>query len=247
MDFYPMIFKRKSFHRFIEPETVTEEELEDLRSFLREITPLYSEIQTEIRIVKEEDTTCKRGAEYCVLFYSEPKGEYLRNIGYIGEQVDLYLTSKNIGTLWFGIGRPKGKAPEGMEYCIMIAIAKMPAAGFRKDMFKSKRKSLEETWEGEKLPLTDIVRFSPSACNSQPWLTVNEGTSLTVYRYKRSGVRGIMPKLMVSYYNRIDLGIYLFILETCLAHENYSWKRELYRDDSEEEDKRIRVARYTLQ
>lgn len=32
---------------------------------------------------------------------------YLQNVGYLGEQLDLYLVSKNIGTLWFGIGKQK--------------------------------------------------------------------------------------------------------------------------------------------
>ena len=43
------------------------------------------------------------------LLYSEKKDNYLQNIGYIGEQLDLYLVSKNIGTLWFGIGKVKEK------------------------------------------------------------------------------------------------------------------------------------------
>ena len=34
---------------------------------------------------------------------------YLQNIGYLGEQLDLYLVSKNIGTLWFGIGKVEEK------------------------------------------------------------------------------------------------------------------------------------------
>ena len=69
------------------------------------MVPLYSDIKTSVKIVPECETTCKRGAQYCILFYSEKKGEYLRNIGYLGEQMDLYLASKNIGALWFGIGK----------------------------------------------------------------------------------------------------------------------------------------------
>ena len=47
-------------------------------------------------------TSCKRGEEYCILLYSEKKGDYLRNIGYIGEQLDLYLASLNIGACGLG-------------------------------------------------------------------------------------------------------------------------------------------------
>ena len=69
-------------------------------------------------------------------------------------------------------------------------------------MFKSKRKSVEEIWEGEQIHgVSDIVRFAPSACNSQPWLVKNNG-ELSVYRYRKPGKRGIMPADKVSFYNR---------------------------------------------
>ena len=57
--------------------------------------PLVEDINVKIKIVKDS-TTCKRVQEYCILLYSEKKDNYLQNIGYLGEQLDLYLVSKNI-------------------------------------------------------------------------------------------------------------------------------------------------------
>lgn len=151
MDFYSQIFKRKSFHIFRETEKISDEDIKNLEAFIKTVKPLNPCIKTEIRIVPESATTCRRGAEYCVMFYSETKDEYLRNIGYIGEQIDLYLASQNIGALWFGIGKPDEKQLNGLDFVIMIAIAKMPEGKFRKDMFKSKRKPLEEIWWGRHL------------------------------------------------------------------------------------------------
>ena len=159
MDYYKQIFKRKSFHLFKDPGTISEEELEDIRTFADNIVTLYKDIRTAVRIVPEGETTCKRGAEYCILFYSERKGEYLRNIGYMGEQMDLYLAS--------------------------------------------------------------------------------------VYRYKKPGKRGIMPADKVVYYNRIDMGILLFILETCLGQEGIVFERELL-EEQEDEAETVMVARYRL-
>jgi len=47
-----------------------------------------------------------------------------------------------------------------MEFVIMFSIRKISDdSKYRKDMFKSKRKSVEEIWEGEKISgVTDIVR-----------------------------------------------------------------------------------------
>jgi len=244
MDFYSQIFKRKSFHIFRDIGKLSEDDISKLNIFINSVTPLDSSIRTEIRIVPECETTCKRGAEYCILFYSEKKGEYLRNIGYMGEQIDLYLASQNIGALWYGIGKPKEMQINGLDFVIMIAIAKIPENKFRKDMFKSKRKPIDEIWIGETMGIAEIVRFAPSACNTQPWITENTGEELVVYRYKKPGKRGIMPANKVSYYNRIDIGIYLFMLETCLAHEGYTWERTLFEDNADDSIEKVKIASY---
>ena len=97
---YDMIFKRKSFHLFrnIGNENISDEEIKDIENEFNNFKPLVQDIKVKMKIVKDF-TTCKRGQEYCILLYSEKKDNYLQNIGYIGEQLDLYLVSKNIGTL----------------------------------------------------------------------------------------------------------------------------------------------------
>lgn len=244
MDYYRQIFKRKSFHLFRGIEKLTTDDINDLKAFIDSAKPLDPHIKTRIQLVPETDTTCKRGGEYCILFYSEKKGEYLRNIGYIGEQIDLYLASQDIGALWFGIGKPQELEINGLGFVIMISIAKMPVDKFRKDMFKSKRKPLSETWIGDTLNVAEIVRFTPSACNTQPWITENNGKELLVYRYKKPGKRGIMPIEKVRYYNKIDMGIYLFMLETCLEYENYSFVRTLDEDATDDSVEKTLIARY---
>ena len=247
MNNYEAIFKRKSFHFFIRGEVTAEEDLKLINSFIKEVKPLYDDIKTEIIVVPEKETTCHRGADYCILFYSEPKGEYLRNIGYIGEQIDLYLNSIGLGALWFGIGKPKEVRNNGLKYVIMLAFKYMPVNSFRKDMFKSKRKLLEEIWSGESIDdVTNIVRFAPSACNTQPWYVENKNNELFIYRYKKPGKRGIMPINQVMYYNRIDIGIFLFILETCLTNKNIVFERKLMNDESTAEIEKTLVAVYKI-
>ena len=220
---YEMIFKRKSFHIFrdVGNESISKDELNDIQSAYSEVTPLDPGIKTAIHIVPEKETNCKRGGEYCILLYSEKKDGYLQNIGYLGEQLDLYLVSRNIGTLWFGIK-------------------------YRKDMFKSKRKSAEEIWEGEQIPgVSDIVRFAPSACNSQPWYVKNDG-ELSVYRYKKPGKRGIMPANKVSFYNRIDIGIFICFMDICLGHNGVGFEKTLYSDAGDDDKELVLNAKYRL-
>lgn len=247
-ELYEMIFKRKSFHLFrnIGKEHITEEELKDIEEYFYTLKPLVDDIKVKIKIVKDS-TTCRRGQEYCILFYSENKENYLQNIGYLGEQLDLYLVSKNIGTLWFGIGKVEEKVLDGLDYVIMIAIAKVDSDDkFRKDMFKSKRKEVKEIWNGDYyLDIANIVRFAPSACNTQPWRVEAKEKSLKVYRYRKEGKRGIMPKNMVMYYNQIDMGIFLCFLELCLEKNEIEYERKIYEEENHEAENNL-LAEYNI-
>ena len=244
---YSAIFKRKSFHLFrnVGSEKIENGELDKLKKDYDSFEKLYPEIKTAIRIVPASKVNFKRDAEYCILIYSEKKENYLMNAGYIGEQIDLYLVSRNIGTLWYGIGKPDEQTYEGLDYVIMIAVHKITNESlYRKDMFKAKRKPLEDIWEGDTLGVAEIARFAPSACNTQPWFVKNHGNEIEVNRYKKPGKRGIMPAGAVAYFNRIDIGIYLCILEICMAKENIKAKRELFADT--EDNEYSLVARYLL-
>ena len=226
-DLYNMIFKRKSFHLFrnIGNEHITDDELQDIQKEFNNLEPLVEDIKVKMKIVKDT-TTCKRGQEYCILLYSEKKDNYLQNIGYIGEQLDLYLVSKNIGTLWFGIGKVEEKQLDGLDFVIMIAIAKVDdETKFRKDMYKSKRKELAEIWNGDYyLDIANIVRFTPSACNTQHWIVDSSENELIVYRYRKPGKRGIMPVDMVKHYNQIDIGIFRCFVELCINKNNIKFE-----------------------
>lgn len=244
-----MIFKRKSFHLFrnVGKELLSLKEIENIKKAYKTFTPLCADIKTEITIVPASETTCKRGQQYCILLYSEKKDNYLQNIGYLGEQLDLYLVSQNIGTLWFGIGKTDEPSLNELDFVIMIAISKIDdEKKFRKDMFKSKRNAVDKIWLGEPIMgVTDIVRFAPSACNSQPWIVEREGSTLKVYRYKKQGKIGIMPADKVTFYNQIDIGIFLCFLDLCLTHNGIEFDSTYFVDNGADEEKTI-VATYRM-
>lgn len=246
IEFYDMIFKRKSFHLFrnIGNEKITPWELEKIEETFYNLKPLVNNIKTKIKITKDLKK-CKRGQEYVILFYSENKENYLENIGYLGEQLDLYLVSQNIGTLWYGMAQAEEKI-DNLEFVIMIAIAKIDnPSKFRKDMYKGKRKCVTEIWNGDYYTdVADIVRFAPSACNTQPWFVDANEKIINVYRYQKEGKSGILPKNKVTYYNAIDIGIFLCFLELCLAKNKIKFNRILFYNQLREE--KILTARYEL-
>lgn len=241
--YYNNIFKRKSFHLFknnktkeyfIDTYKITSEEIQDIYNHFNSLISIYPNIKTKIKIVPSNETNCHRGEEYCILFFSEQKDNYLQNIGYLGEKLDLYLTSKNIATLWFGIGKINDTTWDNLSYVTMMAISKTDLSYFRKDMFKSKRKSLDEIYSSTNNNLKEIiniVRFAPSSCNLQPWFVKEDNNNLYVYRYYNNLRRGIMPLNKVIYQNLIDIGIFMSFLEIVLSHFHIKYQLTTFNDD----------------
>ena len=66
------------FHLFRNTGMITEQDIWELEEFIGTVKPLYVEMKTEIHIVPENETTCKRGGQFCLFFYSESKEGYLQ-------------------------------------------------------------------------------------------------------------------------------------------------------------------------
>lgn len=252
--YYDMIFHRKSFHVFPKAPPLSPEELLEIENYFPKLLPLDETIQTDIKLVPRERTTCKRG-EYCVLIYSEEREHFLQNAGYLGAQLDLWLAGKNIGACWYGMGKTDEPSVRGLPFVIMLAIGKAEKQQFRKDYTKAKRKPLEEIWRdvpdscedgatgssGLPLGLKETVRYAPSACNIQPWRVTCGASRLLLSRVTEK--RGMMPRDRAAYYNQIDLGIFMLFLELCLQHENIPFRRELLPKPAEDQAE-VPTARY---
>ena len=243
MDLFEQIMRRRSQHRFRNTEKMTDDDLRIVRDAIESAVPLDPSIKTEIILVPASATSCRLGAEYCIMFYSEQKGDRLRNVGYIGEQIDLYLTAENIGTLWYGFGKTKEKKKNGLDFVIMLAVSRVTADSFRTSPSDAKRKPTEKTWVGDLTAIGDVAGLSPSAVNTQPWYSECSGGTLRVFRNTKNL---IMPSVVTDYFNRIDIGIYLFILETCLRHAGVSFERRLFEDFADTKEGKALEASYEL-
>ena len=232
-ELYDAIFKRKSFHLFrgVGDGAITQGELDGVAAAFAAFERLYPGIRLALRVVPAAKIGLRRDAEYCLLIYSEQKENYLMNAGYVGEQLDLYLVSRGIGTLWYGLGKPDEAVFDGLDYVIMFAIRKVgDETKFRRDMYAAKRKPLGEVWAGDGLGIADAVRYAPSSCNSQPWFVESGDGKLTVCRRGKPGRQGIMSEKAAAYFNRIDMGIFLCFIELCLQNNGIGFSRSLFPD-----------------
>ncbi len=242
--YYDMIFKRKFFHTFKGKKNLSESELEEIKNQIETLKPLEEGIKTKFKIVPRTETTCRWG-EYAVLIYSEKKEHYLQNVGYMGEQLDLWLASKNIGACWYGMAKPKEVPETDLEFVIMIIIEKVGEEEFRKESGGLKRKTESEIWSGEDPEkIASVARCAPSAVNSQPWFIESRENALYVYQVK--GKWGFMMRNAMTHFNRVDMGIFLLILEVCLNQRGLSFQRELCPETAKKQDQ-ILTAVYKLE
>jgi hypothetical protein len=242
-ELYDMIFKRKSVRKFNEELFVSGEEMEAIKKKIENLIPLDKDIRVKFRIAKRTETTSKRG-EYCLLMYSERKSSYLLNAGYMLEQMDLFFASQDIGACWYALAKTTELKYDGLDYVIMMAFGKSRSEHFRKDLFKCNRKDSKTIWNGEfNQGVADVVRYAPSACNTQPWRVVSDNNCIKVYR--NTLIKSFIPANKLPYYNSIDMGIFLCFLEIALKHNNYTFSRTLsIKQNSNEEN--IEIAAYNI-
>jgi hypothetical protein len=91
--------------------------------------------------------------------------------------------------------------------------------------------------------IAELVKYAPSACNTQPWQVICENDILKIYRTTQ--VKSIMPKEKVPFYNSIDMGIFLYFLELILSHNEISFQRNLSPENND--SNLISIATYILE
>ena len=242
------VYKRKSMRKY--SGQLTEQELAQIKDYLKQLKPLCPDIKVEYEIVPIAETNCNFNGEYCLIVYSEEANLWLANIGYMLEQWDLYLATLNVGVCWYGMGKVDEKQRNGLSYGIMLCFGKCDEDDFRKDAAEFKRKDTDDFWsigdnDSDELVFGNvgkIVRLAPSACNSQPWEVEQDGNTLNIFRVK--GKTPVLSNILFKHWNKVDIGIFLAFVEVALESEGYTFTRELHQDTDSK--KRVLTATYTI-
>lgn len=197
-----MIYKRRSCRSYT-GIPVDEKTIETIKAF--SMKPLHPEIKVHWDIVSRNQvhTIFSWTPPQLIAIYSEETEGWLENVGFLFQQMDLYLQSLGLGACWMGIGRMNAKtAPvvEGMRFVILLAFGHPKGDQLRHEEKEFKRKSMEQIAD-QADPRLEPVRLAPSAMNSQPWYFTHEKNLMHAYR--------IPNEKRISYMNRIDMGIAL--------------------------------------
>jgi len=183
-----IIYHRKSCRSFT-GEPVDAEMIEKILSF--ELKPLYPDIKVRMDIVSRDKVKCicPWTTPQLIAVYSEEAEGYLENIGFLFQQLELYLQTLGLGVCWLGMGRMNPKTAtevEGMKFVIMLAFGHPKGEQLRRDPKEFKRKPPQSITD-QPDPRLEAARFAPSAVNSQPWYFTHEGDTLHVHCSRKGG------------------------------------------------------------
>ena len=191
-----MIYHSKSCRSFTNVP-VDAMAIETIKAF--PMKPLCPEIKVHWDIVPRNQVKCicPWTTPQVITIYSEETEGYLENIGFLFQQMDLYLQTLGLGVCWLGMGRMNPKTTtdvEGMKFVIILAFGQPKGDQLRHDLKGFKRKSMEQISDRAD-PRLEPARLAPSAVNSQPWYFVHEGDTIHVYGSSKG--------------SRLDIGITL--------------------------------------
>lgn len=205
---YDAIFHRKSIRKYKMIPLKTEIILE-LKNYVNNIKHLDDSIKIEFSYLTTADVKnlFPIKAPHYICVYSEEKSGYLMNVGFVLQQIDLYLSAKGIGSCWLGLAKPSSqvsKQKNGLDFVIMLAFGNSEGPISRADMLEFKRKELKQITTIKGIDhLLNPVRLAPSATNSQPWFFTGDENEIHLHRIRLSMIKAPIYDKM----NQIDMGI----------------------------------------
>ena len=219
-DLYESIFKRKSVRKY-DMTPLPRQTIDEIMYFAEHVKVLDPEVRYKLVLITQNDLSVAQQsikAPHYLCLFSEAKGSFLLNAGFVLQQIDLYLSSRGFGSCWLGLAKPSRKVPlpeEGMQYVIMLCFGNTGEQVHRSDTASFNRKKMSDI---SKIPGADKRlepgRLAPSASNSQPWIFFGTPQDLLVAREKP-----FLKSPSFEQLNLIDLGIAMCHLWLSLDHE----------------------------
>ena len=212
-----IIRKRKSVRKY-DLTPLDGDVLEKVRTQIKNVKPFYPGIRYSFEIVNKTKGIFNIKAPHYLIFGSEDKEGAYENIGFIGQHLDLFLSSTGLGSCWLGVSKPEEKEASAEPFVICMSFGK-PAEPLHRDVSEFKRKPLTDISEGTDKRL-DSARLAPSAVNAQNWYFIADNGKIHCYRKKSNSLLGFIYNKL----HTIDMGIAL--CHIAQENNNFSFIKE---------------------
>ena len=194
------IRKRKSIRKY-DMTKLDNQTLEKVKAHFNNLVPLHPGIRYSIEIANKTKGLFNISAPHYLVFGSEDKDGAYENIGFIGQQMDLFFAENGLGCCWLGASKPQEKETSALPFVICMSFGK-PAEPLYRGLSEFKRKPLSQISEGTDERL-EAARLAPSGINAQGWYFIADNGKIHCYRKKPNPIAGLLLGRM----GEIDLGI----------------------------------------
>lgn len=202
MNLHDQIFRRKSCRKYSQ-DPLPSEVLAEIETFLTTLHPLLPDVGIQHRIVGPRDVRGLLAPKAPHFVVISGKRHLHRDLcaGFLFQQLDLYLSARNLGCCWLGVIKGKQSPFDGddiLAICFGTPIG--PAARTTADF---NRKPLTEIATGTD-PRLEAARLAPSGRNLQPWYFIVDADNIHAYCQTPGKLWGLLYTLQP-----LDLGIAL--------------------------------------
>lgn len=221
MDLFSSIRIRKSCRKYLS-KPLTEDLLLEIKTFISQLEPLN---QCPFTYRFESEVKGKflvQAPHYLMISGSGQPGE-LENIGFLFEQLILWLDQKEIGSVWLG----SAKAIEPNNSDIITIAFGYASEGIHRKESEFKRNPISSITNMEEDACIQAVRFTPSGMNLQPWYFEKHENKIHVYQKKLKLPMSALYKL-----SELDMGIALCHYYIACKHFHKSFHFVRKEDDS---------------
>ncbi|MCQ2509571.1 MAG: nitroreductase family protein [Lachnospiraceae bacterium] len=193
MNLYEAIHVRKTVRKYAMTE-LPGKELDRIRRHFSDVTNLFGNIDTDMVIFDNRKGNNRVSgllglkAPYYLVFYSEEKPKYMMNLGYLMQQMALYLCTRGLGACFVrNIHLKKEQMTlDGKKAVCALAFGKSKEAYIRKAS-EAYRMPLEKICTFREQPrqwvrqMVEAARMAPSRKNRQPWRFVVFDNCIHIY------------------------------------------------------------------
>jgi nitroreductase len=218
-DPYAAIFNRKSIRNY-DLNPLDQNLLDEISENLRSLKPMTTGIKTEFKIISPEQVKRKamNKAPHYIAAFSEARGAYLANMGFMLQQIDLHFSATGLGSCWLGIPKPIKEVTESsnLEYIILMSFGNSTETLHRISVSQFKRKPLSEITNIKGADeLLEPARLAPSAVNRQNWYFTGDKNLIHAYSLKPNFLRSLVG---ARKYFPINVGIAICHLQVAAEH-----------------------------
>lgn len=235
MNLYDSMLRRKSVRKYADKK-VDEKVLDDIQNFITTLKSLYDGISMKMIALDNGDLgkyfegDSPIHAPHYIAITSQSKPFFGENVGFMGENLIVFLTSLNLGSCWIGTLKPKKSSFE-LPYVISIAFGYPDGELYRESLDQINRKSidqicLEKPQNDFMCELVQAIRIAPSGINRQPWRIEPDSDSIHFYCEQPSfltpvnsdNLKGLMPGAILKRMQGVSCGAAIAHLQICALH-----------------------------